>query len=46
MKQIGVRLDDNTLRKLQEAAQEDRRSVADYVRGLILTDLRKKEEDK
>lgn len=46
MKQIGIRLDDEVIKKLQEAAQEERRSVADYVRGLILEDLDHREENK
>lgn len=46
MKQLCVRVDDAVADRLKSAAEEERRSVADYIRGLILEDLERREEDK
>ena len=46
MKQLCVRVDDAVAERLKAAAEEERRSVADYIRGLILEDLERREEDK
>lgn len=45
IRQVGVRLDSRTIQRIQRVAESERRTVSNYVRGLILDDLKRRESE-